>query len=244
MTIRMASIEVLDYRKDGEVEARRVTGRVLRGDGRFSGDDGLPRAGAEGPPADCCRQRLSACRVPRSPMATTEVGSPPPAPFSRRQRDSTRSRPLGRADPPPASVQLTAARPQPASCRPPRSRPTTRPRTALSRSAMPFCSIARRWPVTRPSVDGISLLGRDLAVHQPPLRANTRGCIAIDLNHNPVMLASEQRQPSVPAHEWRSLDPRAEVQGSNFAIILSNQPVVPSEPLASSGVYRPVHIGA
>jgi hypothetical protein len=26
MTIRMASIEVLDYRKDGEVEARRVTG--------------------------------------------------------------------------------------------------------------------------------------------------------------------------------------------------------------------------
>jgi hypothetical protein len=26
MTIRMASIEVLDYRTDGEVEARRVTG--------------------------------------------------------------------------------------------------------------------------------------------------------------------------------------------------------------------------
>jgi hypothetical protein len=42
MTIRMASIEVLDYRKDGEVEARRVTGEILRRDGRFSGDDGLP----------------------------------------------------------------------------------------------------------------------------------------------------------------------------------------------------------
>ena len=116
--------------------------------------------------------------------------------------------------------------------------------SAQPNCALPFCSIARRWPVTRPSVDGISLLGRDLAVHQPPLRANTRGCIAIDLNHNPVMLASEQRQPSVPAHECRCLDPRAEVRGSNFAIILSNQPVVPSEPLASSGVYRPVAIGA
>jgi hypothetical protein len=34
-TFRMASIEVLDYWKDGEVEARRVTGRILRRDGRF-----------------------------------------------------------------------------------------------------------------------------------------------------------------------------------------------------------------
>ena len=36
MTIRMASIEVLDYRKDGEVEARRVTGANIAERGRFS----------------------------------------------------------------------------------------------------------------------------------------------------------------------------------------------------------------
>jgi len=42
------------------------------------------------------------------------------------------------------------------------------------------------------------LIGRDLAVHRDlPLRANTRGYMAINLNHNPVMLASEQRQPIV-----------------------------------------------
>src|SRR5271169_6221629 len=37
--------------------------------------------------------------------------------------------------------------PQPDRCRPPRSRPTTRPRTALSRSAMPFCSAELRFAV-------------------------------------------------------------------------------------------------
>jgi hypothetical protein len=63
-----------------------------------------------------------------------------------------------------------------------------------------FCSIGQRWPVTQTSKDnGVSLFGRDLAVHlTSPLRVNTRLCLVKDFNHNVVTPASGQRQLSVP----------------------------------------------
>jgi len=73
-SLRMASIEVLDYRKDGEVEARPVTGVNITG------------------------------RWPISFIGAAEVRSPRALAFGRRRRESADSRSLGRADPPPPSV--------------------------------------------------------------------------------------------------------------------------------------------
>ena len=148
-TIRMASIEVLDYRKDGGAKPVRRPrgGRTWYGDV----DNNLPRLGA------------IAGQAALPSAKGSEIPDPP-------------NRASGRFD---SLVQLIVDKPLPVSWLRPRSLPTTRPTVALSRSATLFCSAelqgarstAPRWPVTEPSVDdGISLVGRDLPVHRgPPL---------------------------------------------------------------------------
>ena len=174
----MASIEVLDYRKDGEVEARPVTGVNITE------------------------------RWPISFIGAAEVRSPPPSPSAegdesqqlldrwaepirRRRRLTYRSQT--------AASELIVA--QIAT-----HNPTENSVIAVSDAIL--LSRTTAWRATRSRSDGRGPGSRlmaeqvcsdaiSLSTKTSPLRANTRGCIAISFNHNSVTLASEQRQASV-----------------------------------------------
>ena len=172
MTFRMASIEVPDYRKDGEVEARGDDERLIARRGPIFSEmmDGWIKQVLV--PLSAIRHRTAAV----CSLGATLVG--------RRRRASADPRPL-RRDGPTRRAQLQAGtdnqfnlpRPDRGYCggSHPDPCPQTdrrqryrgqRCNTAQPNCSWSFCSIAQRWPVTRTSEDnGVSLFGRDLAVH-------------------------------------------------------------------------------
>jgi hypothetical protein len=179
----MASIEVLDYRKDGEVEARGDDARLISGGGAifiperadFSGNDGwikqilAPRSAIPYRAAGVLS--LAADLVGRRRRASAD---PPPL---RRDDPTRRAETQARTDnqfnlPRPDRGYRAGGHPDPC------PQPDRQQRYCGQRcnSAQPncswsFCSIAQRWPATRTSEDnGVSLFGRDLPVHRdlPP----------------------------------------------------------------------------
>jgi len=222
------------------------------------------QAGAKAHPPIFVGDAFRTSRAVRSPMATARVRSLAAAPVGRRRRDFADARPRVRADPAHRALgrgrtdrQFNLSRPDLShrtDGRPDRSpQPDRQQRyrgerchSAQPNRSLPFHSIVRRRPVTPRSVDdGASLLGRDLAVHRDlRLRANNRGCVARDFNHNSVTIASEQRQVSVLGARESQPGPKSRSSKWQFCHVSCRAgPSFRTDALTCTAVCRPIPIG-
>ena len=99
--------------------------------------------------------------------------------------------------------------------------------SAHPKCSLPFCSIARRWPVIRPSVDdGISLLGRNLAVHRDLPLAQTPAVASravLTMIRHPGVRAASAKRPTHSSFAASTQEPKFEV--ANLLCILTHQPL-------------------